>query len=87
MAETYNELSIVVREQAPCAAIAFKDREILGGVSARIQKRTVKGVIDFQDGKVIEVFRYALNRPDFFSEGIDSDLMAHAGNAFSISSF
>jgi len=58
--------------------------EIRGGVSARFQKRAIKGVIDFEDGKMLEILRYALNRQGFLGEGLLPDLMAPAGNTFLI---
>jgi len=45
----------------------------------------VKGIIDFEKGKVLEVFLYALDRQGLFIEGFVPDLMAPAGNPFLIS--
>jgi hypothetical protein len=50
-----------------------------------IPKGEVKSVVDFKEGKVLEIFRYALNRQGFFIKGIFSDFMAPAGNLIFIS--
>jgi hypothetical protein len=43
-------------------AIVLEDMKILGRVSARFQEGAIKGIIDFQEGKMLEVFGHALNR-------------------------
>ena len=64
-------------------AIAFKDMKILGGLTIFLQKQAIKGVIDFEKGKVLEVFGYAFNRQGFFIEGLVPDFVAPAGIPFS----
>ena len=66
-------------------AIAFKDMEILGRVSTCFQKEAVKGVIDFEEREMFEVFAYALDRQGFFTKGFITDLVAFADNSFSFS--
>ena len=66
-------------------AVAFEDMEIRGGASLGFQEGAIKGVIDFQDGKVLKIFRHALDRQGFLGEGLVPDLMAPAGNPVFIS--
>ena len=65
-------------------AIAFKNMKILGGLTIFLQKQAIKGVVDFEKGKGLEVFRYAFNRQGFFIEGFVPDLVAPAGSPFFI---
>jgi len=66
-------------------AIVPEDMKILGGLTIFLQEQPVKGVVDFEEGKVLEVFGYAFNRQGFFIEGFIPDLVAPAGNSFFIS--
>ena len=65
-------------------AIVFEDMKILGGLTIFLQKQAVKGVIDFEKGKMLEVLGYAFNRQGFFIEGLVPDFVAPAGNRFLI---
>ena len=60
--------------------VAFEDMEIRGWASLVFQEGAAKGVVDSAQGKVLEVFRYALNRQGFFGEGLVSNLLAPAGD-------
>ena len=62
-------------------SMAFENVKIRVGDSFGFQEGAVKSVIDFQKRKVLEDFRYALNRQGFLSEGFFPDLIAPAGNA------
>ena len=66
-------------------AIAFEDMKILGGLTIFLPKQAVKGVINFEKGKVLEVLAYAFNRQGFFIEGLVPDFMAPAGNPLFVS--
>jgi hypothetical protein len=59
--------------------------EILSRFSVPLQEGAIKGVVDFEEGKVLKVFRYAFNRQSFFVEGFVPDLVAPAGNSFFVS--
>ena len=50
--------------------ISFKSLEGLGGLAVLISESTVEGEVDFEDGKVIEILCDAVDREDFFSEGM-----------------
>jgi hypothetical protein len=63
-------------------AIALKDMEILGRFSICFQKEAIKGVVDFEDGKVFKVLANALDRQGFFIEGFVPDFVAPPGNSF-----
>ena len=67
-------------------AIAFQDMVIWGRASLGFQKRAVEGVVDLKKGKVLKVFRYALDRQNFLGEVLVLDLMAPASDSFFISS-
>jgi len=41
---------------------------VLGGLSILFKKQAVKGVVDFEDGEVFEVFLHAFNGEDFFDK-------------------
>ncbi|MFH1952305.1 MAG: hypothetical protein ABIL06_11890 [Pseudomonadota bacterium] len=41
-------------------SIAFRDMEILGGLTIFLEKQAIKSVIYFEEGKMLEVLRYAL---------------------------
>ncbi len=64
--------------------IVFENMKIPGGLTIFLQKQAIKGVIDFEKGKVLEVFGCAFNRQGFFSEGFVPDFMAPTGNSFFI---
>jgi hypothetical protein len=66
-------------------AKAFEDMKILDGLTISLQKQAIKSVVNFERGKVLEVFGYAFNREGFFFEGLIPDFMAPAGNPFLIS--
>ena len=66
-------------------AIAFEDMKILGGLTIFLQKQAIKGVVDFQEAKVLEVLGYTFNRQGFFVEGFVPDFVAPAGNPFFVS--
>ena len=65
--------------------VVFEDMKILGGLTIFLQKQAIKGIVDFEEGKVLKVFRYAFNRQSFFVEGFVPDLVAPAGNSFFVS--
>jgi hypothetical protein len=66
---------------------AQRKMKILGRVSVRFQKRVIKGVVNFKEGKVFEVLGHAFNRQGFFVKGFVPDFMAPAGYPFLISPF
>jgi len=59
--------------------------KILSGLAIFLQKQAIKGVVNFKEGKVYEVFGYAFNRQGFFVEGRVPDFVAPAGNSFFVS--
>ena len=59
--------------------------KILGGLTIRLQKQAIKGVVDFKEGKMLEVLGYTFNREGFFIEGLVPDFVAPAGNSLFIS--
>ena len=61
-------------------AIAFEDMEIRGRASLGFQEGAVEGVVDFEDGKVLKIFRHTLDRQGFLGEVLIPDLMAPAGD-------
>ena len=87
----YTSQQIAVKEVDPLApshlvpAIVFKDMIILGGLAIFFKNRAIKGVVDFEERKMLEVFGYAFNRQGFFVEGLTPYFMAPAGNAFFVS--
>jgi len=68
-------------------AIVFEGMKILVGLTILLEKQAVKDVIDFEEGKMLEVFDYAFGRQDFFAEGFIPGLMASVGNSFFTSPF
>ena len=77
----YTSQQIAVKEVDPLApshlvpAIVFKDMIILGGLAIFFKNRAIKGVVDFEERKVLEVLGYALNREGLFIEGFVPDFM------------
>ena len=65
-------------------AIVPEDMKILGGLTIFLQKQAIKGVVDFKEGKMLEVLANAFNRQGFFIERLIPDFMAPAGNSFFI---
>jgi len=55
----------------------------MGMASFCFQDGAVKGVVDFEERKVLEILGYAFNRQGFFIEGFVPYFMTPAGNPFS----
>jgi hypothetical protein len=68
-------------------AIVFEDMKILGVLTIFLQKQAIKGVVDFEKGKALKVFRDAFNRDGFFIEGVIPDFMVPGGNPLFIPAF
>ena len=58
--------------------------KMLGGLTLFLQTQAIKGLIYFEERKMLEILAYALNREGFFIEGLIPDFMAPAGNLFLI---
>ena len=78
---------LVAKRTATCRFskfIAFKNMKILGWLTIFLQNQPIKGVIDFEKGKVLEVLGYAFHREGCFVKGLVPDFMAPPGNPFFI---
>jgi hypothetical protein len=65
-------------------AVFLENLEILGGLSIFFQEGAVKSVVDFEEGKVLEVFCHVLNRHGLFVEGFTPYLVVSSRNPFLI---